>query len=118
LSIKRDATDPTISDSASPAAMNGWNNTSVTVSFACADNLSGVASCSPEAVLASEGRDQSVNGYANDEAGNTQSVAVGGLNIDKTAPSAPAVATRPGTRVRGRRRLVQGNSHTGVLCGR
>jgi hypothetical protein len=91
VSIKRDATDPTISGSASPAATNGWNNTSVVVSFACADNLSGVASCSPEAVLASEGRDQSVTGYAHDEAGNTQSVAVGGLNIDKTAPNAPAV---------------------------
>jgi hypothetical protein len=92
VSVKRDATDPTISGSASPAANpNGWNNSDVTVSFTCADNLSGVASCSPAATLASEGRDQAVSGTATDEAGNTSSVSVGGINIDKTAPNAPSV---------------------------
>jgi hypothetical protein len=92
VSIKRDATAPTINGSASPAAANGWNNTSVTVSFACDDNLSGVASCSPNAVLASEGRDQSATGYAHDEAGNLNSITVDGINIDTTAPNAPGVA--------------------------
>lgn len=88
--IQRDATPPTISGSASPAAnSHGWNNTNVTVSFTCGDNLSGVApsSCGPNQVLTGEGSGQSATGTATDEAGNTASATVSGINIDKTAPS-------------------------------
>jgi hypothetical protein len=93
VSIKRDATSPTIGGSASPAANgHGWNNTAVDVSFLCDDNLSGVASCGPNATLASEGRDQSVTGNASDNAGNTNSATVGGINIDKSSPNAPSVS--------------------------
>jgi hypothetical protein len=92
VTIKRDATKPTISGSASPAAnSNGWNNTDVTVSFTCADNLSGVASCGPDGTLSSEGTGQSATGTAEDQAGNSDTATVGGINIDKTAPAVALV---------------------------
>jgi hypothetical protein len=88
VSIKRDATAPSISGSASPAANgDGWNNSDVTVSFTCADTLSGIASCGPNATLSGEGTGQSVNGTAVDNAGNSAGATVSGINIDKTAPS-------------------------------
>jgi hypothetical protein len=92
VTIKRDATPPTISGSASPAANSGWNNTDVAVSFTCDDNLSGVASCGPDQTLSSEGAGQSATGTAVDEAGNSASDTVSGINIDKTAPTASAIA--------------------------
>jgi hypothetical protein len=87
VAIKRDATLPTISGSASPAANGaGWNNTDVAVAFACADATSGIASCGPDEMLTSEGTGQSVAGTATDNAGNSNSATVSGINIDKTAP--------------------------------
>ena len=92
VQIKRDATAPTISGSRSPAAnANGWNNTDVTVSFTCSDPLSGVASCTPDQTLTSEGAGQSVTGDASDNAGNTASTTVNDINIDKTSPSVSLV---------------------------
>jgi hypothetical protein len=88
VSIKRDATEPTIGGTASPAPnAAGWNNTAVSVSFLCDDNLSGVASCGPDGTLASEGADQSVPGTAADNAGNSQSATVAGIDIDLTNPT-------------------------------
>jgi hypothetical protein len=85
--FKFDATAPTISGLASPAAnLAGWNNSDVTVSFTCNDNLSGVASCGPNQTLSSDGAGQSATGNVTDNAGNTASATVSGLNIDKTAP--------------------------------
>jgi hypothetical protein len=87
VTIKRYATAPTISSSASPAPnAAGWNNTNVAVSFTCDDNLSGVASCGPDDTLTGEGADQSVTGTAVDNAGNSDSATVSGINIDKTPP--------------------------------
>jgi hypothetical protein len=87
VKIKRDATAPTISGSAAPAANgNGWNNTDVDVSFTCGDALSGVASCGPNQTLTSDGADQSVLGTAKDNAGNTADDTVSDIDIDKTAP--------------------------------
>jgi hypothetical protein len=86
VSIKRDATDPTISGSAAPPANgNGWNNTNVVVSYICGDNLSGVASCGPNATLV-EGANQSSTGTAVDNAGNSDTATVSGINVDKTDP--------------------------------
>jgi hypothetical protein len=86
--IKRDGTAPTIDGSANPSAnANGWNKSDVTVSFSCADNLSGVASCEPDKTLSSEGAGQSATGTAVDNAGNSAQTTVNGINIDKTAPS-------------------------------
>ena len=92
VAVKRDATKPTISGSRTPEANTfGWNAGDVVVSFACADALSGLASCTADQTLGGEGRDQSVVGTARDRAGNMDSATVGGINIDRTAPTAPSV---------------------------
>ncbi|HZM18571.1 MAG TPA: hypothetical protein VFB87_04070 [Gaiellaceae bacterium] len=88
VSLKRDATRPTIGGNASPAAnAAGWNNTSVSVSFLCDDNLSGLASCGPDGSLTAQGADQSVSGTAVDNAGNSRSTTVAGIDIDLTNPT-------------------------------
>jgi hypothetical protein len=91
VTIKRDATSPSISGSASPAANGaGWNNSDVAVSFSCDDNLSGVASCGPDATLSTEGAGQSVPGTVVDNAGNSAGTTVGPISLDKTAPTISA----------------------------
>ena len=91
VTIKRDATKPTINGVASPAPNgDGWNNTDVTVSFSCGDNLAGVASCGPDRTLTSEGTGQSATGTAVDAAGNSDTATTSGINIDKTAPDVTA----------------------------
>jgi hypothetical protein len=88
--IDIDLTPPTINYTLSPLAnSNGWNNTDVTVSFACNDNLSGLTAGSPPAdtILTTEGTNQSVTGICFDLAGNSASLSVDGINIDKTAPT-------------------------------
>lgn len=83
----RDTTPPTIVGSASPAAnTNGWRNSAVTVSFTCADTVSGIAACTAPQSLG-EGANQSFNGTASDNAGNTASATVAGINVDLTAPA-------------------------------
>ena len=89
-----DLTDPTISGSAAPLPNGyGWNNSNVTVSFTCDDSPSGIASCGPDVTLSGEGAGQSVTGTAVDNAGNSASTTVSGINIDKTAPTASASAS-------------------------
>jgi hypothetical protein len=88
ISIKRDATKPTISGFRSPAANGfGWNNGDVSVSFSCGDNLSGVESCLGDQTVAAEGAGQSATGNVEDNAGNTNSATVSGINIDRTDPT-------------------------------
>jgi hypothetical protein len=88
VEIKRDGLAPSITGSRTPAAnANGWNNTDVTVKFICDDNISGVASCSPDQTISAEGASQSATGNAADNAGNTSSATVSNINIDKTVPS-------------------------------
>lgn len=90
--INIDKTAPVVTGSRTPAAnANGWNNTDVTVSFACTDALSGVdVNTLAGATLSSDGAGQSVSntGSCTDKAGNTNAgpVTVSGINIDKTAP--------------------------------
>lgn len=97
VSIKRDATPPTISGSASPVAnLNGWNNTDVAVTFTCGDGLSGIDSCGPDKTLTDEAAGQSVAGSALDNAGNSAGASVGPINIDKTAPNVAYTSASPG----------------------
>jgi hypothetical protein len=92
VTIKRDATKPTMTGSATQAAnANGWRNQDVTVHFTCGDNLSGVVSCTPDSTLG-EGYGQSVDGNVSDDAGNTNSTTVSGINIDEHAPNAPIIS--------------------------
>src|SRR5207237_8224776 len=80
-------TNPTIvaSRSIAPNA-NGWNNTNVTVNFACADADARAATCSTPVTLG-EGAGQSVTGNVTDFAGNTASVTQSNINIDETNPT-------------------------------
>lgn len=88
VTVRRDGSPPSITGSSSPPANgNGWNNSDVTVSFACSDALSGVASCPSPVTVSAEGAGQSVSGTAVDNAGNSSGATVGGINIDRTAPA-------------------------------
>jgi hypothetical protein len=92
VTIKRDAAAPTIGGAATTAPNgNGWYKSSVNVTFTCGDATSGVASCGPNQTLSAEGAGQSATGNAADNAGNTASAAVSGINIDKTAPTVDLV---------------------------
>jgi hypothetical protein len=86
VSIKRDATAPTIGHSVTgTAGDNGWYTSDVTVHFTCGDDTSGVASCTPDTPLG-EGAGQVVNGSVSDYAGNSASDQVT-VNVDEHAPT-------------------------------
>src|SRR4051812_154563 len=81
-----DTTPPVITASASPAPnANGWNNTDVTITFACSDAGSGVASCPAPITVTAEGANQTISGTATDNAGN-HATATAHVSLDKTAP--------------------------------
>ncbi len=86
---------PTIHPTAGPAPQNGWNNTEVTVTFECADAISGIASCTAPVLVTTEGGGQVATGTATDRAGNTATAAVT-LSIDMTAPSVTIVSPSAG----------------------
>lgn len=95
VTLRRDATPPTLTATRTPPANSaGWNNTDVTVSFTCTDATSGVASCPTGRTFSSEGAGQSMTATATDEAGNTATVTVGDIDIDKTPPKVDC-ATSP-----------------------
>jgi len=92
--VQIDETPPSILGSHTPPPnANGWNNSNVTVSFTCADSLSGLAAGSPPipTVLSTESAGQSVSGVCQDLAGNIAGATVSGINIDKTSP-VPAIS--------------------------
>lgn len=96
VEIKVDTLPPTITGSRAPAGnAHGWNNTDVTVSFACTDSQSGVAvaNCTPATPVMNEGAGQSVTGVAKDNVGKTASTTVGNINIDKTRPTLTGAPT-------------------------
>ena len=70
------------------AAATGWWNASTgapTATFACSIDTSGVASCSG-AFTFGEGADQSTTGTTTDNAGNSASADVTGIDVDLTGP--------------------------------
>jgi hypothetical protein len=94
VTIKRDATAPTITFVNRTAAnSNGWNNSAVTVNWSCSDTTSGAVTASSSQTVSSEGANQSVTGSCTDNAGNSASDTQSGINIDKTAPTISAAAT-------------------------
>ena len=85
---------PTIGHTQSPLAnLNGWNNTNVTVTFTCADALSGIASCTTPQTVTTEGQNQPVTGTALDNAGNTATDPAT-VSIDKTKPTITSARDR------------------------
>ncbi|HPN96272.1 MAG TPA: alpha/beta hydrolase [Candidatus Moranbacteria bacterium] len=82
----KDTTPPVIEGKISPEAnANGWHNQNVTVHFEATDE-SGIQSVSPDIVLENEGENQEATGTAVDMAGNSASVTMKAINIDKTIP--------------------------------
>jgi len=97
FSLSIDTTAPGLSYAAEPAANGaGWNNSDVTVKFACSDALSAVKSCPADEVFSGEGLDISTSAFALDYAGNSRSVVVAGVKIDKTAPAVVVVSPAAG----------------------
>lgn len=89
FAFKIDRKAPTIKGSRSPNPNAfGWNNTDVTVHFDCTDRGSGVDSLTPPTVLSDEGQGQSITGTCTDKVGNSSSMTIGEINIDKTKPIA------------------------------
>jgi microsomal dipeptidase-like Zn-dependent dipeptidase len=94
--INIDKTPPTITGAPDRTAnAHNWYKADVTVTYVCDDGLSGVASCAPAETLSAEAAGQSATGLVTDKAGNTASVTVGDINIDKTAPTIVASPDRP-----------------------
>jgi len=92
--INIDRTPPTLSGAPTTAPnANGWYDQDVVVHFEAADALSGIASLTPDQTLALEGADQGVTGTATDRAGHATSATVGGIDIDKTAPTLSGAPT-------------------------
>ena len=82
ISISIDRTPPTITGKLSPGPDHGaWYWNAPTISWTCADALSGVSSC-PESETASEGVGQTVARTARDRAGNRADGSVGPFNVD------------------------------------
>lgn len=82
-----DVTPPSITSTVDPEAnAAGWNNTDVTVSFTCADDVE-LATCSPAVVLADDGDHDALTGTATDAAGNVSTTDVRPVRIDTTLPS-------------------------------
>lgn len=67
--------------------MFGWYNSDVTVSFEASDIASCIYSITPDVTLALEGENQYVEGCAVDFEGNSTSLKVDNINIDKTKPT-------------------------------
>ncbi|MEJ2852369.1 MULTISPECIES: OmpL47-type beta-barrel domain-containing protein [unclassified Saccharothrix] len=89
--IDIDFTSPTVS-AATPYTGGTWTNQPITVTFTCADALSGVDTCTAPVTLSGEGADQSATGTATDKAGNTGTTTFGDVDIDRTAPVTTATA--------------------------
>jgi Glucodextranase, domain B len=81
-----DTTPPVITGTVTPPAnANGWHNADATVTFACTDAQSAIATCPAAVIVSTEGAAQVVTGTATDAAGNSATTTVT-LNVDKTAP--------------------------------
>ena len=94
IHVMIDKTSPTIGHTQSPLAnLNGWNKTSVTVTFTCADALSGIASCTGPQTVTSEGHNQPVVGTATDQAGNS-TIDPASVSIDETKPTISSARDR------------------------
>ncbi|MEU5789759.1 carboxypeptidase-like regulatory domain-containing protein, partial [Micromonospora purpureochromogenes] len=97
VKVNIDTTAPTVTAKVSQASNeSGWNNGDVTITFTCADNLSGVATCPEPVTLTEEGADQTVIGTAIDQAGNSTTTTVT-VSIDKTQPLIFATRTATNT---------------------
>ena len=81
--VSVDKTAPTITAAISPAPnADGWIGSDATITFTCADAISGIAACPGPIAVTTEGQ-QTLTGTAVDRAGNEATTSVT-VNIDKT----------------------------------
>lgn len=106
VTVKRDATAPTIDHTivpASPDGSNGWYRSSPTVTFGCEDPTpgSGLLSCladgepGPSKSLGESATAQSVAGTATDEGGNVSIDSAQDLLVDLTDPTVTCASPTP-----------------------
>src|SRR6266850_2434077 len=82
VTLNIDKTPPTIAASAQPAPNDaGWTNGATTVTFACADDRSGVKSCPAPIAVSADGANQIVRGMVADVAGNVAETSLS-VNVD------------------------------------
>ena len=91
VTLNIDKTNPGITASVTPAAVNGVVTLPAVVSFTCTDALSGTASCPASINVTTAGANEHFNGTATDKAGNTASTTLT-LNVQQTALSVSASA--------------------------
>jgi microsomal dipeptidase-like Zn-dependent dipeptidase len=86
--IRRDVTPPTLAQARDlTPARGGWHNTDVRVEFRVIDATSGVAGrATTRVTITAEGANQEASDVFSDEAGNTFTARLGGINVDKTPP--------------------------------
>src|SRR4051812_17260553 len=90
-----DTQPPVITATAAPSPNPaGWNNGDVTVTFACTDVGSGIATCPSPVVVSADAANRVVSGEAVDKAGNRASASVV-VNLDKTLPAIAARLSTP-----------------------
>jgi hypothetical protein len=122
VTIKRDATKPTISAAGSPAAnIAGWNNTDVIVHFSCADAQSGIPAlaCPADQILSTEGSAVSSTAQTvTDAAGNVSDPSnVVTVKIDKTRPAVAVTGVTDGAQYVSGAVPVAGCQTTDALSG-
>ncbi|HEY3274106.1 MAG TPA: PKD domain-containing protein, partial [Methanocella sp.] len=103
--IKIDNIAPTISGAILTAPnANGWYTSNVLVHFTASDSFSGIVSVTPDALVTVDGAGQMVVGTACDGAGNSASVSIGNINIDRANPAVSGITLPSG--------IVQGTMFT------
>lgn len=84
--VRIDTTDPTITATLAGAKNDaGWYRDDVVVTYVAQDAPSGVAAA-PAPQTLGEGRGQSTSATVTDQAGNSATASVSGIDVDKTAP--------------------------------
>lgn len=90
--VRIDTGTPTIYGSRYPGPNEyGWNNTDVTVTFTCEDDMSGINYCEGDWTFRYDGAGQGVLARVVDWAWNQDRLPFGGINIDKTPPTVSLV---------------------------
>jgi hypothetical protein len=88
VTVRLDKTAPRITGAVTSGTLtaSGWYSGPVTVTFTCADGLSGIATCPDPMVLTANGAN-TASGTATDNAGNTAEAVVDGIRIDREKPT-------------------------------
>lgn len=102
-----DTTAPTITATIVPQPNAvGWHNSPVTVSYTCADTLSGINTCAEPQTYSGDGAKQVINGSATDKSGNSASVSTT-FNLDTTRPEISFISPASGTLVSDQQPAIQ-----------